>query len=236
MRLRILTVLLAVILIPAILVSCRTASEPGFSDDDYDYTLHLVLDQSQEQALSELFMGFNEYRETMVPDRWSAIPEMRSEIPGMERLIRLWTETSTLFILQTYASFTDYAETLKTRIAFENPKAIFESGETSVSDYYRARFRTEMAGRIAVTLEGLDFSTWHEVVIQYNAWAATRNLLNDGETEAIVFSMDPQEEITVFSNHFADLFFEHLASAEALIRTTPDPDMDNVEAQVLGLV
>ena len=62
------------ILIAVFLISCKTVdSGADLTDEQYDYALHLVLDQAQEQAISELFKQLNEFKEPMVPQQYSII-------------------------------------------------------------------------------------------------------------------------------------------------------------------
>ena len=93
-----------------------------------------------------------------------------------------------------------------------------------------------MARVILRSIGDMDFTLWHRMLIQYNAWAASRNMLFNESHELMNDDMEAEQLITMFSYHLADLFFEHLAASESLIRTTPDLTMDPVEAQVLGLV
>ena len=102
--------ILLIVLTALIAVSCRsTGNEDPFTDEQYDYALHLVLNQAQSKATTDLFKQFNEFNESMVPEQYSEIELHRSDIPGMDLLIRQWSEASTLFILQVFGQFTDYA-------------------------------------------------------------------------------------------------------------------------------
>ena len=228
-------VLLGIILL--LLVSCRsTDNVETFTKEQYDYALHLVLNQAQEKATSDLFKQFNEFNEPMIPDDYSDIEERRSEIPGMDLLIRQWSEAATLFILQIYGSFTDYVEILRGQISFRNPKALLEAGDDSISALYSSLYLDDIANMIAQYIHGMDFTPWRTMLIQYNAWASTRNRLYNEDTELLNADMQSEELIRLFSYHLASLFFEHLAASEVLIRTTPDLSMDPVEARVLDLI
>ena len=219
-----------------VLCSCRTTSADKFTTEQYDYALHLVLDQAQSQATTDLFKQFNEFKEPMVPKQYSAIVRLRDDIPGMDHLIKEWSEASTIFILQVYGQFTDYAETLKNSITFRDPKALLEEGDDSISRLFSSLYREDMARVISRSIKDMDFTLWHRTLIQYNAWAASRNMLFGESRELMDDTLDSEQLITMFSYHLADLFFEHLAASESLIRTTPDLTMDPIEAQVLGLV
>ena len=228
-------VLLGIILL--LLVSCKTTKNvESFTDEQYDYALHLVLDQAQSKTLTDLFKEFNEFSEPMVPEQFSEIERQRNEIPGMDLLIRQWSEDSILFLLQIYGRFTDYVETLKSQISFRNPKALLETGDDSISVLYSSLYLDDMARVISQYVQDMDFSSWQKTLVQYNAWISTRNMLFGENNELLDADMDSDQLITLFSYHLANLFFEHLSFSESLIRTTPDLSMDPIEAQVLGLV
>lgn len=227
--------LLGIVLL--LLVSCgSTRNVETFTDEQYDYALHLVLDQAQEKTMSDLFKHFNEFNEPMIPDDYSDIESHRAEIPGMDLLIRQWSEASTPFVLQIYGSFTDYVEILKGRITFRNPKALLEAGDESISALYSSLYFDDMVKMISQNINGMDFTPWRTMLIQYNAWASTRNRLYNEGNELLDADMKSGDLVSVFSKHLASLFFKHLAASESLIRTTPDLSMDPIEAMVLGLV
>ena len=218
------------------LCSCRTSSAEAFTAEQYDQALHLVLDQAQSKATTDLFKQFNEFKEPMIPKQYSDIERLRDDIPGMDYLITQWSEASTIFILQVYGQFTDYAETLKNSISFRDPKALLEEGEDSISNLFSSLYRENIARVISRSIREMDFTLWHRTLVQYNAWASSRNMLFGEDHELVDAQMEAQQLIDMFSYHLADLFFEYLADSESLIRTTPDLTMDPVEAQVLGLV
>ncbi len=225
------------LLIAVLLVSCKTVdSQADLTDEQYDYALHLVLDQAQEQAISDLFKQLNEFKEPMIPQDYSRIGELRGRAPGLEHLVQQWTEVSSLAVMQLFGSISDYVETLKSKISFRDPRTMAESGNESISLYYRSLFQDEMVAVIYESIHDWDYSVWTQSVIQYNAWAATRNLLYDEDNDTLDATTDIDKLARLFSEHLTERFFEHLGTAEALIRTTPDPAMDPVLAVVLGLV
>lgn len=225
------------LLIAVLLVSCKTVdSQADLTDEQYDYALHLVLDQAQEQAISDLFKQLNEFREPMIPSQYSGIEETKGRAPGLEHLVKQWFEVSSLAVLQLFGYFSDYAGTIKDRIVFRDPRSLAEAGDTSISLYYRSLFRDELLEVIYDSIHDWDYSVWTQCVIQYNAWAATRNLLYNEDNDTLDATTDIDKLARLFSEHLTERFFEHLGTAEALIRTTPDPDMDPVLAVVLGLV
>ena len=229
--------ILLIVLTTLIAVSCKsTGKAESFTDEQYDYALHLVLNQAQSKAISDLFKQFNEFNASMVPGRYSEIERLRDNIPGMDLLIRQWTESSSLLLLQGYGYFTDHIEKLKSRVTFKDPKTLLEAGDDSVSRYYGSLYLDDVARMFSQSIQSMDFSTWRKILIQYNAWAATRNRLYDEDNDLLDQEISSDELITVFSYHLANLFFKQVAASESLIRTTPDLSMDSVEAMVLGLI
>ena len=228
-------VLLGIILL--LLVSCRTSNNSEtYTAEQYDYALHLVLDQAQERATSDMFRQFNEFSESMIPEQYSNVGRFRDDIPGMNLLIRNWSEASILYVLQFYGSLTDYVEVLKGRIVFRNPKALLEAGDDSISVLYSSLYLDDLADVISRNIQDMDFTPWRKTLIQYNTWASTRNKLYGEDNELLDAEIQTEELVTAFSYHIANLFFEHLAASEVLIRTTPDLSMDPIEARVLDLI
>ena len=229
--------ILLIVLTTLIAVSCKsTGKAESFTDEQYDYALHLVLDQAQSKATSDLFKQFNEFNASMIPGRYSEIEKRRDDIPGIDLLIRQWSESSSLFILQVYGSFTDYMEKLKNKVSFNDPKALLEAGDDSVSRYYSSLHLDDVAQVISRSIRDIDFTTLRKALVQYNAWASTRNRLYDEDNELFDAEIGNDELIELLAYHLASLFFRHMAASESLIRTTPDLSMDSVEAMVLGLV
>ena len=73
----------------------------------------------------------------------------------------------------------------KSRITFRNPKALFDEGDTSVSAYYRSLYINDVAQMISKTIGTMDFKYWRQAIIQYNAWASTRNRLYGENNELL---------------------------------------------------
>ena len=87
MRLRF-AALLAVIFILIVLVSCKsTESAPVFSDEEIAHTMYYILQQSEDKAVTSLFQNLNAIKEPMIPEQYIVMNDIRSEIPGMERLL-----------------------------------------------------------------------------------------------------------------------------------------------------
>ena len=108
MRLRF-AALLAVIFILIVLVSCKsTESAPVFSDEEIEHTMYYILQQSEDKAVTSLFQNLNAIKEPMIPEQYIVMNDIRSEIPGMERLLSDWAIYTTSFIIPLYDAFSDY--------------------------------------------------------------------------------------------------------------------------------
>ena len=94
----------------------------------------------------------------------------------------------------------------------------------------------EMVQIIRPSIVGLDLDYWRQAVTQYNAWVNTRAVLSGQEAKVLPSGQSDEELLDIFAAHLADLYFKYLSSAEVMIRTTPDPEMDQTAARVLGLV
>lgn len=229
--------LFAVIFILIILVSCRsTETAPVFSDEEIEQTLNYVLIQSNDEAVSYMFRDLNELKENMIPEQYSAMDEFRSEIPGMDMLLTDWASYTTVFIIPMFDDFTSYTLQIAKSQKFTDPRALLDSGTSSVSLYMRRLHLNEITQTIRQSITDLDLSYWKMAVIQYNAWVNTRALLSGQEAKPLPSELSDASLLDIFASHLADLYFKHLSSAEVMIRTTPDPDMDQTAARVLGLV
>ena len=229
--------LFAVIFILIILVSCRsTETAPVFSDEEIEQTLNYVLIHSNDEAVSYMFRDMNELKENMIPEQYSAMDEFRNEIPGMDMLLTDWASYTTVFIIPMFDDFTSYTLQIAKSQKFTDPRALLDSGTSSVSLYMRRLHLNEITQTIRQSITDLDLSYWRMAVIQYNAWVNTRALLSGQEAKPLPSELSDASLLDIFALHLADLYFKHLSSAEVMIRTTPDPDMDQTAARVLGLV
>ena len=61
-------------------------------------------------------------------------------------------------------------------------------------------------------------------------------VLSGQEAKVLPSGQSDEQLLDIFATHLADLYFKYLSSAEVMIRTTPDPEMDQTAARVLGLV
>ena len=236
MRLRF-AALLAVIFILIVLVSCKsTESAPVFSDEEIAHTMYYILQQSEDKAVTSLFQNLNAIKEPMIPEQYIVMNDIRGEIPGMERLLSDWAIYTTSFIIPLYDGFSDYTLLIAENQIFPDPQALLESGTTSVSLYMRRLHMSEMVQIIRPSIVGLDLDYWRQAVTQYNAWVNTRAVLSGQEAKVLPSGQSDEQLLDIFATHLADLYFKYLSSAEVMIRTTPDPEMDQTAARVLGLV
>ena len=229
--------LLAVIVILMILVSCKsTETAPVFSDEEIDVTLNYVLKKANDEAVSYMFRDLNELKENMIPEQYSAMDEYRSEIPGMDMLLTDWAAYTTSFIIPMFDDFTAYVKKIVENQKFADPRTLLNSGTSSVSLYMRRLHLNEITQTVRQSITGMDLSYWRMALIQYNAWVNTRAVLSGQEAKPLPADLSDEAFLDIIASHLADLYFNHLSSAEIMIRTTPDPDMDQTAARVLGLV
>ena len=219
----------------SILASCATGG-PSFSDAEVDYTMHYVLEKAEEQTVSGLFMKLNNFTEPMVPDEYYIMVRMRDVIPGMNGILNNWARQTSAYILGFYDSFREYSRGMALSQVFTDPRGLLGSGTSSTSIYMRRQHYSEVQKFIRKNLTAPDPTYWNEAVLQYNAWVDTGSLLT-GQTPQTLSAPSDQEGVAdMLADYLTDLYFRSLASAETLIRTTPDPQMDSLAAQVLGLI
>lgn len=229
--------LFAVIVILIILVSCKlTETAPVYSDEEIEVTLNYVLTGANDEAVSYMFQDLNELKENMIPEQYGAMDEFRSEIPGMDMLLTDWATYTTAFIIPMFDDFTTYTLQITEAQKFADPRTLLNSGTSSVSLYMRRLHLNEITQTIRQSITGMDLSYWRMALIQYNAWVNTRAVLSGQEAKPLPSNLSDDAFLDIIASHLADLYFKHLSSAEILIRTTPDPDMDQTAARVLGLV
>ena len=219
----------------SLLASCATGGS-AYSDEEVDYTMHYVLETAEEQTVSGLFMKFNEFSEPMVPEEYYVMVRMRNVIPGMNSILNNWARQASTYLLGFYDDFREYSRNLAQLQVFPDPRALLSSGSGSVSLYMKRLHYSEVRQIIRENLSAPDPTYWNEAVLQYNAWVVTGSLLNGGTPQTISAPSDTEGVADMLADYLAGLYFRSLASAETLIRTTPDPEMDDLAAQVLGLI
>ena len=224
------TILLTTALI--LLSSCMTMT-PGSEnfEFEYDYTLQLVKDQTQEQAVTEMFMALTSYRHTLIPNEYAFLETESPSIPGMGRLIQSWSTQVADFLLSNFNYLTNLSNEVLDTIEFENPQQMVETSDSSIAELYRQLYFSTIEKAIHERLHELNLGNWNAMVTQYNAWVATQELLGNGSGKPISES----DIASKVSNLVADLYFTYFTQKETLIRTTPNPDMDPTAARVLGL-
>ena len=219
----------------SILASCATGG-PSFSDAEVDYTMHYVLEKAEEQTVSGLFMKLNNFTEPMVPDEYYIMVRMRDVIPGMNGILNNWARQTSAYILGFYDSFREYSRNLAQSQTFTDPRALLGSGSSSTSLYMRRLHYNEVKQIIRSNITEPDPTYWNEAVLQYNAWVNTGSLLSGETPQTLSAPSDTAGVADMLAGYLTNLYFRNLASAETLIRTTPDPQMDTLAAQVLGLI
>ena len=219
----------------SLLASCKTGG-PAFSDEEVDYTMHYVLEKAEEQTVSGLFMKLNDFSEPMVPDGYSVIVRMRSVIPGMNSILNNWARQASAYVLGFFDSFREYSRGMALSQVFTDPRGLLGSGSSSTSLYMRRQHYSEVQKFIRDNLTAPDPTYWNEAVLQYNAWVDTGSLLTGETPQTLSAPSDPEGVADMLADYLTDLYFRSLASAETLIRTTPDPQMDSLAAEVLGLI
>ena len=122
------------------LTSCKTAEtqERELSVDECIYTLNYVLNLATDKAIPALFSDFNNYKISMVPSLYDYLNSLRSDIPGMDRLLHLWEEDVLSYIMPYFDEVHTYLEAMVQGYQFQNPVELIESGISSISEDIQA--------------------------------------------------------------------------------------------------
>ncbi len=228
--------LLVLIAIVFMLASCKTVTtETEYSQEDYELVYSLVLAQSRSDAVQNLFISLNEGQEDMIPSDYSFLRLYRSRVPGLDRILTNWATTTSGFLVPSFDVFQRFVAELFDSAAMPDCKEILNQGDDSISLYIKEQCQAEMVADIDAFIADIDVSAWRETVVQYSAWVNTRALLYDEENPAIGDIPTDEEIRRMLSQHLVDLFFSFLSKYETLFRTTPDPEMDSLAAEILGL-
>ena len=110
-----------------------------------------------------------------------------------------------------------------------------EQSSFSISQFLMESEGPGMATVVRDHLPDLDVKVWRQIAVQYNSWAATRERLYGETGERIDANMSSEDIITLLSQRLVEIYIRYLSSAEIMIRTTPNADMDPVAARVLNL-
>lgn len=233
------TIVPILIMAAALLVSCTTTADGAlYSREDCEYTLTLVRDQTQSQAITRLFMDFNNYSPSFVPTEFAILEQKRNDIPGMDMLLSQWAKTVADYLISSYNYFSDLSTEKLNSLTFIDPQAMIEQSDYSISTLYRAKWTKALEEAAYERLQELDLSSWQSIVTQYNAWVATQSLLLTAKGNGNQDTPTPIGEhdiIKMVSELAIELYFSIFEAQETLIRTTPNPDMDLVASRVLGL-
>ena len=197
--------------------------------------MKLVLQQATDKAIPEMFLALNEAKDNMVPEVYSFLNSLRSTIPGMDRLLSQWERAVCDSLLPSYDTLSSDLEDMVDSIEFTDPVEMVLSSPMSITDFLLQTQLERMSLGVQVRLGNLDTKPWRQVAVQYNSWASTREKLYGESSERIDAQMSDSDLVALLSSHIVRLYLDYLADAEILVRTTPNADMDPIEARVLGL-
>ena len=236
-RLRLCTsVILALCLLAltAALTGCATGTgeiEPG--PGDWAAAFATVTDEARAKAVTDLFMRLNAGSEAMVSDDCGFLLQKRNDIPGMDKLLSDWSTAVREFAIGHYQEFSQYIETMIAASGDEPSGQILEEGVSSVSEHFDKTVGETMVQDIFARTAELDTTAWGQVLVQYDAWCATRKLAAGEENPAI--SPEAEDGRKVAATAMVEAFFQYMEDAEILFRTTPNPELDDRIAYILGL-
>ncbi len=228
--------LLTLISIALMLVSCKTAeTELSYSDEEYDHVFGIVLEEAKSSSIMAIFKSLNEGTENMIPSEYSFFEQYRDQVPGLDRLLDNWAQTTMNYLVPSFDTFQKFISELFSSTASPNSRELLSAEDDSISKYYKAQCYGAIKENIDSFLSGLDITELREAIIQYNAWSSTRALLYDNENPYARMDYSDAELRSVVSEYLVDLFFSYFARYETLFRTTPDPEMESLAAAILGL-
>ena len=217
-----------------LLAGCATAvSEAELTEDAYFLAVETVALQARDSAVTNLFLHLNEGSETMVPPEYPFLTEKRKDIPGLDELLSGWSRTVSEFAVTRYTEFSQYVESVIVSPLITNPRYLVDNGVDSVSSFFRAQLEEQMQQIVYDGIADLDTSAWESILVQYEAWTATRKLLLQEENPAIDENDNDGRKIA--AKALIQAFFKYMEDSEVLFRTTPNPDLDSRTARILGL-
>ena len=216
------------------LTGCATAvSEAELTEDAYFLAVETVALQARDNAVTNLFLRLNEGSEPMVPQEYSFLLEKRSDVPGLDGLLKKWSATVSEFAVARYTEYSEFAESVIVTPLIGNPQQLLEAGYDSVSSYFRAQLEEQMMQAVYAETENLDTSAWDSILIQYDAWSATRKLVINEDNPPI--DENGKDGRKIAATALIQAFFSYMRDSEVLFRTTPNPDLDSRTARILGL-
>lgn len=219
------------------LTSCETTNNDSTEvmEDEYQYTINIVLDATMEQAMSDLLGSLNNYNENFIPEEYNFLTEQRMVVPGLDRLMKEWAQEATDHILPYYDVFVSYLNQIVHSIQIEDPQALILESDSSISDFLVRNKGEEISKAIADGIKSLDASLWNQLAVQYNSWANNRKILYGEEHPLVKTNLTQDQIVTMFSTHLTGSVFYYIRRAEVLFRTTPNASMDPIAARILGL-
>ncbi len=225
---------LAAILVTALvlLVSCSTTSGAEFTDEQYKTVAQSVLSETLSQTTTNLFLQINDYSLKMVHNDYRALLEYRDTIPGLDRILRQWDQYVSESLIQFFDTFKDYVQTLADGVQITDARALLTGQSNSITIYVKSLVYNQFYSSIRPSLEGMDTSLWDAALMQYRAWQSTQSKLGNDDYPTLPSDRDA---LDVLADHLTMVFFQSMSTAETLVRTTPDPNMDTTMAQILGI-
>ena len=229
------TALLAILLTLTLLlfVSCRsTSAKEEFTDAEYRRVLDSVLEDALSQTELNLFMNLNDYKEAMVHKDYSFFLEYRNLIPGLNHILEEWSVTVSEDIIAKFDDFRSFIAGKIGDLDFSYARTMLSGAKNSITQFIKPQIRNDLVRTIRAAMADIDTSIWESAIVQYKAWKDTQKMLDRDRYEDL-----PQERnaIDLLAEHLTDLFFDTLETEETLVRTTPDPDMDEKMARILGI-
>ncbi len=227
---------LTIVLFSLVLASCKTISiSSDYTDDDYDYVVSVVRGRAEDDAIVNLFINLNEYSETMIPSEYSFLEYYRDKVPGLDKILSDWARTTTDYLIPNFDVFHSFITELFSKVEGIDGRKLIQEGDASISTFYSEQCFDTMVSDAEEFLKGMDVSFWNKAVIQYDAWVNTRTMLYNEDIATFDHIFTDDEVIAMFSRHLVDLFFTYFSQCEILFRTTPDPNMETIVTDILGL-
>ena len=217
-----------------VLTGCATQTrEIELNSEDWAAAFAKVTDEARSKAVTDLFMRLNAGTEAMVVYDCGFLLEKRYDIPGMDKLLADWSTAVREFAMVRYQEFSQYIESMITASGDEQAEKILDEGIYSVSDHFGEKVGETMVQDIFARTADLDTTAWEKVLVQYDAWSATRKLAVGEDNPAI--PQDFTDGRKVAATAMVEAFFDYMQDAEILFRTTPNPGLNDRIAYILGL-
>ncbi len=227
---------LTLVLLSLVLASCKTISiSSDYTDDDYTSVALLVRDRAENDAIVNFFISLNEYAETMIPTDYAFLGSYRDEVPGLDKILTDWATSTADYLIPNFDVFQAFIADLFSKVGEVDGRKLLQDEEGSISAFYKGKCTDTMVTDAEEFLKGIDVSSWSKAVIQYDAWVNTRALLYDEELPSFGRTFTDDEIISMLARHLVNRFFDYFTLYEILFRTTPDPNMEIIVTDILGL-